>query len=49
VTSANTIVTTLRTSEGRSASVSGAAQFWQKRARSAFSSPHVGQMRTAES
>jgi hypothetical protein len=33
----------------RSVSVRGVAQFWQKRARSEFSSPHDGQMRTAES
>jgi hypothetical protein len=39
----------LRTSDGRSVSIRGAAQFWQKRARSEFSSPQDGQVRTAES
>ena len=48
VTSANTIVTTFRTSAvGAPGSPSGVAQFWQNRARSAFSSPQVGHRFTA--
>ena len=50
VTSAKTIVTTFRTSAaGASASPSGVAQFWQKRALSAFSSPQEGHRFTSES
>jgi hypothetical protein len=39
----------LRTSEAGSVSEREVAQFWQKRARSEFSSPHEGQRRTVES
>ena len=50
VTSAKTIVTTLRTSGATpSVSSSGVAQFWQKRALSAFSSPQDGHRFTGAS